>query len=213
MWQQAQAVIATGSNQTRAWAAEKARVHGIPQSQRLLRGHRYGVAVIDGTETEADRDRLSEDALLHEGAGCRSIALIWAPKGLSPDPYLESFAAFRTVFPAHETTPGLLAMQKAFLQALDAPHAYGDGLEFLLSRGKASPQGPGHLRWVEYEDLTEVAAALQERAAELQCVVAPPGVAERLPDTLPTEELGNAQRPPLAWNPDGVDTVAFLARL
>jgi len=104
-------------------------------------------------------------------------------------------------------------MQQAFLAAIDAPHAYGEGLEFLLSRGEADVQGPGHLRWVEYEDLDEVAAWLTRHRDELQLVVARPAVAECLPAALPVEPLGEAQRPPLDWRPDGVDTLAFLASL
>ena len=213
LWSRAEVIIATGSDETRAWAEAQSAQHGIPATRCLVRGHRYAVAVIDGRETEAERDGLAEDALLHEGLGCRNAALIWAPQGVAPDAYLDHFAAFRAVFPPHPDTPGALAMQQAFLAARDLPHAYSDGLEFLLSRGEAEVQGPGHLRWVEYEDLDEVAAWLTRHRDELQLVGARPAVAERLPAALPLEPLGEAQRPPLDWRPDGIDTLAFLALL
>jgi hypothetical protein len=213
LWTQAEAVLATGSDETRAWVEVQGMQHGIPAVRRLARGHRYAVAVIDGLETEAERDGLAEDALLHEGLGCRNVALIWAPQGMAPDVYLDSFAAFRGVFPPHPETPGALSMQQAFLAALDLPHAYGDGLEFLLSKGEAEVQGPGHLRWVEYDDLGQVAAWLAGHRDDLQLVVARPPVAARLPADLPIVPPGEAQRPPLDWRPDGIDTVAFLASL
>ncbi len=209
----AEALIATGSDETRAWAARACEEHGLPAERCLLRGRRYAVAVVDGKETEAEWDSLAEDALLHEGYGCRNVALIWAPRDLPPDAYLESMAAFRGVFPPHPGTPGALKMQQAFLAALDAPHAYGEGLEFLLSRGEADVQGPGHLRWVEYEDLDEVAAWLDRHTEALQLVVARSEVAGRLPGTVPVEPPGLAQRPALDWRPDGVDTVDFLCSL
>ncbi len=213
VWAGAEAVIATGSDETRAWAEAQSAQHGIPAERCLLRGHRYAVAVIDGLETEAERDGLAEDALLHEGLGCRNAALIWAPEGMAPDAYLDHFAAFRAVFPPHPETPGVLSMQQAFLAALDLPHAYGDGLEFLLSKGEAEVQGPGHLRWVEYATLDDVAAWLTRHRDELQLILARPAVAQRLPAALPVEPFGEAQRPPLDWCPDGVDTLAFLASL
>lgn len=213
MWEEADAVIATGSDSTLVWVKGETQRHGIAASRCLLRGHRYGVAVLDGHETQTDRDNLAEDALLHEGLGCRSIAMIWAPKELSPDPYLESFAAFRGVFPPHAETPGALSMQKAFLDALSLPHAYGEGLEFLLSRGAPEPQGPGHVRWVDYDSLGEVVDFLTAHTHALQLVAARPALLETLPAALPLIALGEAQRPPLDWLPDGLNTVAFLCAL
>ncbi|MFQ5570157.1 MAG: acyl-CoA reductase [Rhodothermales bacterium] len=209
----AEAVIATGSDETKTWVEAQCEQHSIPSERCLLRGHRYGVAVVDGKETEDEWERLAEDALLHEGLGCRNVALIWAPEGLPPDAFLQSMAAFRAVFPPHKDTAGALRMQQAFLEALDLPHAYGDGLEFLLSKGEADVQGPGHVRWVEYTDLNEVAAWLVEHAREHQLVVARTEVARRLPPTLSTELPGEAQRPALDWCPEGTDTVAFLSSL
>ena len=208
--ERADAVIATGTDETRDQVAEACDRHGIPPGRRLLRGHRYAVAVLDGRETRQERENLAEDALLHEGYGCRNVALIWAPRSLDPDPYLEAFAVFRSVFPPHPSTPGGLKMQQAMLAAVDQPHAYGEGLAFLVSKGPPEVQRPGHLRWVAYDDLTDVGAWLETRREVLQLVVARPRLASRLPDGLPLAPPGEAQRPPLDWQPDGRDTIAFL---
>jgi len=213
LWSQAEAVIATGGDETRAWAIEQCEALAIPPDHCLLRGHRFAVAVIDGKERTQERDNLAEDALLHEGYGCRNVALIWAPEGTSPDPYLEAFAVFRSVFPPHPRTPGTLKMQQAFLKAVDLPHAYGEGLEFLLSKGPPEVQRPGHIRWVEYADLEDVCSWLKAHENALQFVAARPALAAQLPDHLPLTSPGEAQRPPLDWQPDGQDTVAFLAGL
>ncbi len=213
---QADAIIATGTDETRAWASSECAAHGIPESRRLLRGHRFGVAVLDGEESADEREALAEDVLLHEGYGCRNAALVWAPKNLSPDPYLDALAAFRGVFPVHPEVPGTLQMQQAFLEATDQPHAYGEGLEFLVSRGAPEVQRPGHLRWAEYAHLREAAGWLRENAQKLQLVLARDAVAERLSELakgLPLAPFGTAQRPPLDWRPDGTDTIGFLAGL
>ena len=213
LWEEADALIATGSDAIGSWVEEQARTHGMPADRLLLRGHSYAVAVIDGQETLDDRERLAEDILLHEGMGCRSVALVWAPAGLSPDPYLESLAAFRGVFPAHAATPGALSVQRAFLEALDRPHAYGEGLEFLVSRGDPEPQAPGHLRWTQYDDIAQVARFLHQEQDVIQLVVAPPTVSARLRIPMAIQPPGYAQRPALDWRPDGRDTVGFLCGL
>ncbi|MDE2957729.1 MAG: hypothetical protein OXU68_12085 [Bacteroidota bacterium] len=213
LWSAAEALLATGSDVTADWCRRKARRHGMPGDRCLVRGHRYSIAVLDGRENSDDCDRLAEDVMLHGGAGCRSVALIFAPRTLEPDRYLESLALCSTVFPPHPATSGALAMSQALLKAIDTPHAYGEGLEFLVSRGGPDVQGPGHVRWAVYDELEEAVAFIDQREDELQCVAARPHLHRRLPDCCMVVELGETQRPPLDWHPDGVDTVAFLAGL
>lgn len=212
-FQMSDAIVATGTDETMMWVREQADEHGIPEHRRVLRGHRLGVAVLDGTESDDDFERLAEDALLHEGFGCRNVAIVWAPGGLSPDPFLNALARFRAIFPAHEGTPRRLKMQQAFLEAIDAPHGYGEGLEFLVSKGEPEAQSPGHIRWSEYTDLTEVREWLLDNRDRIQLVVTTKPVSDRMDTDLPVAEPGQCQRPPLAWCPDGVDTVEVLAAL
>ena len=213
LWENADAIVATGSNATKAWCAKESTRNGIAESHRLLRGHRYSIAVLDGKESASDCDKLAEDTLLHEGAGCRSVALVFAPDTLSPDRYLEHFARFRAVFPCHVTTPGTLEMSRALLKAIDAPHAYGDGLEFLVSRGDAVVQGPGHVRWVPYASIGEINDFVGNTLEELQCVAGRRAMLSQWPSHWPLVELGDTQRPTLDWCPDGIDTVDFLTGL
>lgn len=209
----ADAVVATGSDETRVWAEAECDEHDIGSSRRLLRGSGFAVAIVDGNESEEEREGLAEDILLHEGLGCRNVALVWAPAGLEPDPYLEAMAAFRSIFPAHEETPGALQMQQAFLEAVDTPHAYGEGLVFLVSKGAPEIQKPGHTRWSDYEDLADVREWLDRHRDRLQLVVVPERLKQAVPGGLQTAPPGEAQRPPIDWRPGGVDTIGFLTRL
>lgn len=213
LWACAEAVIATGTDDTRRWAAAQAARHGLARAQCLLRGHSYSAAVIDGGESAEERMRLAEDALLHEGMGCRSVALIWAPKTLEAAPYVESMMRFRRLFPAHRRTAPALAMQHALLKALAMPHGGGPEPGFLLSFGPAEPQGPLHLRWVTYGGWAEVARGLAAHVGRLQRVFVRAGLLARLQKPVPTGVLGSAQRPALDWQPDQRDTAAFLASL
>ncbi len=221
----ADALIATGSDETIAWLRDGARglaadgaqdetigrAHDIPLGRCLFRGHSFAVGVLDGMERADTYERLAEDILLHEGFGCRNVAVLWAPRGLSPDGLLEAMARFRGVFPAHGGTAGRLAMQRALLEAVDASHAYGEGLEFLVSRGEPEAQPPGHLRWVEYDDIADVNDWLCKQPVQL--MVATLQVQKRLTFEGLLLAPGEAQRPVLDWRPDGIDTVNFLLGL
>lgn len=221
----ADALIATGSDETIAWLRDGARepapddakdetagrTHDISPARCLFRGHSFAVGVLDGMERADTYERLAEDVLLHEGFGCRNVAVIWAPRGLAPDDLLEAMARFRAVFPAHDRTAGRLAMQRALLEAVDASHAYGEGLEFLVSRGEPEIQSPGHLRWVEYDDIADVNAWLGKQPVQL--LIATPPVRKRLTFQGILLAPGEAQRPALDRRPDGVDTVEFLSGL
>ncbi len=209
----ADGVIGTGTDETAAWLADQCDGAGIAAQRRLIRGHRYSVAVVDGRERADDREGLAEDALLHEGMGCRNVSLIWAPAGHSPDPYLDAFAVFRSVFPPHPATPGALEMQRSLLAAFNQSHAYGEGMEFLLSKGNPEVQLPGHLRWAEYGSLDDVYDWLEDHERRIQVIVARKGMLDEKRISRPVISPGNAQRPPLDWQPDGINTLDFLIGL
>lgn len=179
---------------------------GIPQDRRLVRAQPYSIAVVDGQETETECEGLAEDALLYDGRGERSVVLVWAPRGFAPDALLDALASFRGVFPAHPAMSGRLVMQRAFLEATGASHAYGEGLEFLISKGDPEPQPEGHLRWVEYGDLAEVTTWINEQAGKLRTVVCREALGRRLGPTIEHGAVeraapGEAHRRPFAEDP------------
>jgi hypothetical protein len=186
--------------------------HGIPEARRHIRPPVYSVGVIDGNESEEEREDLAADMLLHEGMGRPRLALLWAPRDLKPDPYLEAMAQFRGAVPAHPDTPGALQMQKAFLEARDVSHAYATGLQFLMSRAEPEVQQPGHIRWTEYDALADVRSWLDEHAGELYALIARPALHDRLPDVAPTLAPGQAHGAPID-DEEGEAVVEFLAGL
>lgn len=211
MLTEADAVVATGSDETMAEISERLDAAGIGPERRLLRGHRVSAAVVDGRESEEERERLAEDVLLHEGAGCRSVALVFAPPGLSPDPYLDAFAAGRAVYPAPPATAAGLRMSAALARATGQSHATLDDGSLLVTKGEAEAQRPGHLRWVE-ATVGEAAVWLAAHRDGLQLAAARPGLHAALASTgVPLVDLGETQRPPLDWHPDGIDTLSWLA--
>lgn len=158
-----------------SWDEVPCKNEGVPT---LVIPERFTVAVLDGKETLEERGGLAEDCLLYEGEGPASVRIMFAPRGLSPDPLLDVFQQFRETFPAHPATNGALALPRGFLSATKQPHAWGEG--FLISKGEPSPQRPGHFRWAEYDTLEEVETWLHEHEAELFQVVTTSRVAGKL---------------------------------
>ncbi len=210
LFESSDAVIASLDEENEAQVIEACDERGIPHEKRLLRRPTRAIAVLDGRETEQDLENLAEDMLLHDGRDRRNVALIWAPRGMAPDTLLDAMAAFRGVFPAHPGLPGTLKMQQAFLDAVKVPNAYGEGMEFLLSKGEPEVQRPGHVRWTEYDSLDTVSMWLRENREQVELVVGRSSTTSRIDRGIPVSNFGEAQRPSLAWQPGGVDTIAFL---
>lgn len=185
--------------------------HEIPPDHRLIRPPVYSIGVVDGNESEDEMERLAEDMLLFEGMGRRRLAIVWAPEDHSPDSYLQAMARFRGLFPAHSDTPGTLQMQQAFLEARDHPHAYANGLEFLLSRGEPEPQRPGHVRWAEYDSLDAVGSWIADHEDDVYCFIARSDLHDQLPSDRPVRTPGGVHVPPLD-DPEGREVAAFLRR-
>jgi hypothetical protein len=208
----ADAVVAGAAGWIDASLADLCTEQGIPPARRLLRDPCYSVGLVDGHESQDEMGRLAEDALLYEGHGRRTLKIFWAPTDHPPDDYLQAMAGFRGLFPAHEDTPGSLQMQQAFLEAQDRPHAYAEGLEFLMSRGDPERQKPGHVRWAEYDAFDDVDAWWRDHQDEVYAVIARPHLHDQLPDAWPLRSPGGVHVPPLA-DRDGRAVVSFLEAL
>lgn len=206
---QADRLIASGSDETVASIRDHAQSEGLIPDACWFRGHRYSVAILSGSESEQDLVDLAEDVLLHEGQGCRNVSIVFAPESMDIDPVLDAFAHFRGMFAAHDRTVGPLKMQQALLKAVDVPHAWAEGHEFLISRGDAEPQGACHVRWVPYAVRTEAEDWIRAHEAQIQAVFS--AVSPDLPAGL-IEMLGTAQRPALTWEPDRRNHSDFLAQ-
>ncbi len=205
--ERADRVIASGSDETIETIRQSIDQAGLAHEACWFRGHRYSVVVLSGQESEDDLIDLAEDVLLHEGQGCRNVSLVFAPESMQIDGVLDAFAAFRGMFEAHDRTVGPLKMQQALLKAVDVPHAWAEGHQFLISRGEAEPQGAGHVRWVAYQNREEAEAWIVAHQDSLQAVFS--RIRLDLDEAL-VEPIGSAQRPVLDWCPDRRSHASFF---
>ncbi len=185
------AVIATGGDN----AVRYFRTHyaGIPA---LLRGSRHSVAVLSGDETPAELEALADDIWAYSGLGCRSVSLLWLPRGYEPQlrmpPVLEKYRN------NYRQTRALLAMNGRTFVDLGASVAV-EQQEFPLSLSTVA--------YARYDTLAEAETWLAEHDGELQCVVTRCAQHPRRVD------FGRAQHPGLTDYADAKDVMGWLSTL
>ena len=180
--------IATGSDE----ANDYFRRH-FATTRALLRGSRHSVALLDGTETVAELQGLMRDITLYSGSGCRSVSLIFAPRGTEID--------IPRTAPTNPKLGNNLRSRRALYTIQKRP--FDDYHAFLLVEGKEFPTSLAEVALYRYDDIAEVERWLDAQHDGIQCVVSH----LPLPNAIP---FGQAQYPTLRDYADGVDTMLFL---
>ncbi len=195
-------LIATGSDST----IRDIRSLAIPESENVLvRGHRIGAAVLDGTESKVELKRLAKDCLQYDGRGCRSVAQLWYKNPESLVGLSESLESYRVANrPSNETVESL-RVAIAFERSIGSQYFSGDG--YLISKGEALAQGPCHIRATIFKDRTKWEKWKVEKANLLQFFAA-----RNHEGYDGIEDFGSAQNPSIEWDPDGRDLIDFLIR-
>lgn len=188
-------LIATGSDTT----VEHFNTH-YPTTRRLLRGSRHSIAVLDGSESEEELSALTRDITRHSGLGCRSVSMLFVPRGY--EPHLE---CADHISPKRRRN---LLTECALRNMQNAEYTNCGG--FILERSSHFPTTLSSVSLVEYDTKAEVEGWIKEHGSELQCVVSH---VDSLNRWLPFGRIiafGEAQRPALDDYADGIDTMAWL---
>lgn len=194
------AVIATGSNNASRYF--EAYFGKYPH---IIRKNRNAVAVLDGTESREELEKLGEDVFLFFGLGCRNVAKLYVPRGYDFTPLMEALHEFRD-----------LVLHKKYKNNFDYNYAiyvmnktaYKANGCIILTENEAIASHIAGLYYEYYGDRQEVERKLRTHAGAIQCVVGHEPIAD-----LPTFPFGQAQRPALNDYADGVDTLDFLRKL
>lgn len=192
------AVIASGSSLTGRYL--QAQFQGIPA---LIRGSRFSVGVLDGSENESDFQLLARDILLYNGMGCRNISHLLVPAGWNGSRLLED--ALREYHQQNPPSPHFrnkvlweqgIAEWKGIAQTANSPlcilpYTYPISVE------------TGILGIISYSDESELESMLNQANQTLQCVIG---------KNQPVAP-GSTQIPAIHDFADGVDTLRWLGEL
>lgn len=188
------AVIATGSDNTARYFE-----HYFGHLPRIVRRNRVSVAVLDGTESQAELTALGEDVFRYFGLGCRNVAKLYLPADFDLDRLFGAFFPWQEVA-RHAKYANNLDYNRA-LWLLDQVPFLENG--FLLVReATALHSATATLHYERYTDRAAIDAELHSQRHRIQCVVGHGQV-----------PFGRSQHPALNDYADGVDTMRFLLDL
>lgn len=176
--------IATGGDDANAYFREH-----FAGTRTLLRCSRHSVAVLNGDESAEELQALHNDITAYSGLGCRSVSMLFVPRGYIPD------------FKRGEAENAKLRRN---IQAMRATLTiegveFWDAGAFIMRRGEDFAQSLAVVTLREYLDIEEVSEWIEENTEHIQCVVSRSDI-----------PFGRAQYPALTDYADGVDTMRFL---
>ena len=194
------AVIATGSNNSSRYFEYYFRNH-----PHILRKNRNGVAVLTGSETPEELEKLSDDIFLYFGLGCRNVSRLYVPEDYD-------FANWHTAIEKwkylkeHNKYRNNLDYNYAIYMINRVPHINLEHL--ILKQDDLIASRIGCVHYSFYKDQSDLHEQLSSRKDEIQCLVSLDPVAG-----WQHVKPGQSQYPSLQQYADGVDTMEFLQSL
>ncbi len=157
-------LIASGSNNTARYLQETFSV-----TQKIIRKHRYSVAVLDSNITDKDIFLLQSDIFLYNGLGCRNVSNLLVEDSFDWErlPYLFKTWGYRMLNPLYVDKVNL---QRAKYLTLGIPFTDGGMTLFVEKKYlKSSEMGITHV--IQGLDQNGVDHAIQTKPMEIQCIV------------------------------------------
>jgi hypothetical protein len=186
------AYIATGSNNSARYFDFYFRKY-----PSIIRRNRTSIALLDGTETAGELEKLADDVFLYFGLGCRNVTQIRVPENYNFLPMLEAFRKYQWMADHHKYKNNydyrlsLAILNKLYYMTNDC---------LLLMENESCFSPIAVLHYVFYKN--KESRMKPEEDENLQCVIGR--------DYLP---FGQSQQPGLRDYADGVDTMKFLRSL
>jgi hypothetical protein len=186
------AYIATGSDNSARYFEQY-----FQKYPHIIRRNRTSVAMLDGTETEAELDALADDIQLFFGLGCRNVTQLLVPEGYDFVPLLEALKKYDYFLDQHKYKHNF--DYNLTIQIMNNQYYMTNG-SILLSEN-SSPFSPiGVVNYQFFRESDKLSAVSDPE--KIQCIVGH--------GYLP---FGQVQKPRLFNYADGVDTMEFLKYL
>lgn len=186
------AFIATGSDNSARYFE-----YYFSKFPNIIRKNRTSIAILEGTETPEELDRLADDIQLYFGLGCRNVTQIWVPKSYDFLPLLNALRKYDH-YRDHDKYKNNFDYQLTIAIMNNKFYMSNESIVLLENESPFSPISQLHYQF--YEDPGEVLLKIDKN--KVQCIVGK----QEIP-------FGKAQMPGLTDFPDGVDTLSFLRNL
>jgi hypothetical protein len=192
------AVIATGSNNTARYFE-----YYFQNKPSIIRKSRNSVAVLNGTETPAEMEALSEDIFRYFGLGCRSVSKLFVPKNYNFDLFFNGMFVQQNII-KYEKYSNNYDYNKAVFLMSNFKLLDNEFLTIKEDEGYASPISSVFYEF--YDDLETVKTKLKSDTDKIQCIVSKNLIENSL-------AFGTTQKPNLWDYADNVDTIDFLLKV
>lgn len=187
------AYIATGSDNSARYFE-----YYFQRYPSIIRKNRSSAAILTGTETPEELEKLADDTHLYFGLGCRNVTKLYVPEAYDFVPFLEAARKYG-YFADHSKYKNNYDYQLAILLLNNQYYMTNDSVILAQNSNLFSPISVLH-----YEPYQQREALLNElhNNNSVQCIVGQ-GLTP----------FGQAQYPGWQDYADGVDTMAFLQDL
>ena len=187
------AYIATGSNNSARYFD-----YYFGKFPHIIRRNRTSVAILNGTESDSDLDKLADDVYQYFGLGCRNVTKIFVPNGYDFIALLGAFKKYDWEA-THNKYKNNYDYQLALLILNKKYYMTNSSIILTENPSPFSPISVLHFQY--YSDIGEI-TAFRPNNQEIQTVVG----AGFTP-------FGATQKPSLTDYADGIDTLQFLHNL
>ncbi len=192
------AVIATGSNNTVRYFD-----YYFGKYPNIIRKNRNSIAVLTGSETIEELQKLADDIFIYFGLGCRNVSKFYIPENYDFEPIFKAMFSWKEIIHNHKYINNYDYNKAVYL--MDSFPLLDN--EFMLLKEDKGFSSPISVVFYEkYSSLENLKNELENQTENIQCMVSTAG----LPNEIP---FGQAQNPALWDYADGVDTVDFLLKL
>ncbi len=187
------AYIATGSNNSARYFEQY-----FAKYSNIIRSNKTSVAVLTGSETTEDLQKLADDVHIYFGMGCRNVTKLYVPQQYDFVPLLKAFDKYKH-FIDHNKYKNNYDYQLA-LALLNNKFYMTNGTTLLIENDEIF-SAISQLHYSFYTNLADLKNQLAINK-EVQCVVSNYYI-----------PFGQAQQPGLFDYADGVDTMQFMLTL
>ena len=187
------AYIATGSNNTSRYFK-----HYFEKYPSIIRSNKTAVAVLRGTETLADLEKLADDVCIYFGLGCRNVTKLYVPQEYDFTNLLKAFSKYDH-FKDHKKYRNNYDYYFTLLLMNNQPYMTNDIILLVKNDSLFSPVS--QLNYSYYSDFQRLNEELKT-TPDIQAIAGD--------GSLP---FGSTQQPSLFDYADGIDTIGFLLSL
>lgn len=189
------AIIATGSDNSSRYFE-----YYFSKYPHIIRKNRNSIAVIDGTESLEDFEKLGDDVFTYFGLGCRNVSQLFIPESFDLNLFFKGVYKYNEIIMNHHKYINNFDYNRA-IYLLNQEDVLENG--FALLRFSDSLSSPlSVINCHRYKNKGEVEEFIAKHEDSIQVVIGK--------DYLP---FGSSQTPTLVDYADNVDTMVFLNKL